>query len=97
MGKSRRGERAGGRRHERTAFPFPVRIVSNAALGETCVEGTCIDICESGAAFMTEADLSLTDVVELVFELNGRPAFRRYARLLYRIGPRYGAYFTDLD
>ena len=95
--KSRRRERAAGRGYERTTFPFLVRVVSHTALGEKCEEGMCIDISEGGIAFMTEAVLNLTDVVELVFELNGRPALRRYARLLYRCGPRYGAYFTNFD
>src|SRR5271157_203462 len=95
--KSRRSVRAAGRGHERTNFPFLVRIISHAALGEKCEEGICIDISYTGVAFMTEADLNPIDVFELVFELNGRPALRRYARLLYRCGPRYGAYFTNLD
>jgi hypothetical protein len=88
---------AAGRRYKRTTFPFPVRIISHVALREKCEEGMCIDISETGVAFMTDADLNLADVVELVFELNGRRAFRRYARLLYRSGPRYGAYFTTFD
>src|SRR5271157_4924304 len=96
-GKSRRRAGAAGRGHERTDFPFLVRIISHAALGEKCEEGICIDISYTGVAFMTEADLNPIDVFELVFELNGRPALRRYARLLYRSGPRYGAYFTNLD
>jgi hypothetical protein len=97
LGKSHLKVRAAGRGYERTAFPFLVRIISQSALGEKCDEGICIDISYTGVAFMTEADLNLTDVFELVFELNGRPALRRYARLLYRYGPRYGAYFTNFD
>jgi hypothetical protein len=97
LGKSRRRARAAGRGYERTTFPFLVRIISHAGRGEKCEEGMCIDISYAGVAFMTEADLNLTDVVELVFELNGRAALRRYARLLYRCGPRYGAYFTNCD
>jgi PilZ domain len=97
LGNTRRGARATGRGYERTDFPFLVRIISYAAQGEKCDEGICIDISYTGVAFMTEADLNLTDVFELVFELNGRPALRRYARLLYRYGPRYGAYFTNFD
>jgi len=97
LGKGRRRERADGRGYERTTFPFLVRIISHTALGEKCEEGVCIDISEAGVAFMTEADLNPIDVFELVFELNGRPAMRRYARLLYRCGPRYGAYFTNFD
>jgi PilZ domain-containing protein len=88
---------AAGRRYERTMFPFPVRIISHAAHREKCEEGMCIDISETGVAFMSKADLSPADVVELVFEINGRRAFRRYARLLYRCGPRYGAQFTTFD
>ena len=95
LGKTRRGARATGRAHERKTFPFRLHIVSHAAPREKREEGWCIDISETGVAFTTEADLDLTDVVELVFQLNGRPAFRRYARLLYRCGLRYGASFTS--
>jgi PilZ domain len=96
-GKTRRGARASGRGYERRTFPFRVRIISHAAPRKKCEEGWCIDISETGVAFMTEADLDLTDVFELVFELKGQPALRRYARLLYRCGPRYGASFTNFD
>ena len=47
---------------------MPVRIISHNMAGHKSDQGMCIDISETGVAFVTEADLSLTDVVELVFE-----------------------------
>jgi len=87
--------RTEARRCERVAFSMPVRIISHSMAGHKSNQGMCIDISETGVAFVTEADLSLTDVVELVFEVNGETEFRCYALLLYRFGPRYGASFTD--
>jgi hypothetical protein len=51
----------------------------------------------AGVGFLTGADLNLTDIVELIFGSKDQPAFRKYARLIYCFGPRYGAYFSNMD
>jgi len=53
----------------------------------------CTDISLDGVAFETKAKLFLQNTVELVFEIKDKE-FRRPARLLYRVGQRYGAYFV---
>jgi PilZ domain len=91
----RRSARTEARRCERVAFSMPLRIISHGMAGHKSDQGMCIDISETGVAFVTEADLNFTDVIELVFEANGQTELRCQALLLYRFGPRYGAYFTD--
>jgi hypothetical protein len=87
---------ANERRHERTALSVPVQIISHGTAKQSCAEGVCVDISLAGVAFMTEADLHLTDIVELIFEPTNQPAFRQYVRLLYRVGSRYGGYFSHM-
>lgn len=82
------------RRQERTAVSVPVHIISYGTSNQKCAQGVCIDISAGGVAFITEADLHLTNLVELIFEPKGQPAFRQYVRLLYRVGSRYGGYFS---
>jgi len=89
--------RAEGRRHERIKLMMPLLIINHAVTGDQCNEGVSIDISESGVAFETEANLSSGNLVELVFDVNEESEYRRYARLHYRFGSRYGAYFTKLD
>ena len=92
-------KRAEGRRHERVRLMMPVLIINHSATGEQfdAEEGVSIDISKSGVAFETEADLNSGNLVELVFDVNEETEYHRYARLLYRFGPRYGAYFTKPD
>jgi PilZ domain len=87
---------ANERRQERTALSVPVQIISYGANKLNGAQGVCVDISEAGVAFVTEADLHLTDIVELVFSPKSQPAFRQYVRLLYRVGPRYGGYFSRM-
>jgi PilZ domain len=89
--------RAEGRRDERVQLTMPVLIIHHSAAGEQRNEAISIDISESGVAFETEANLNSGNLVELVFDANEESEYRRYARLLYRFGLRYGAYFTKLD
>ena len=88
---------ANERRHERTALSVPVQIISHGTTKQNCAQGVCVDISLAGVAFLTEADLHLTDIVELIFKPERQPAFRQYVRLLYRLGPRYGGYFSHMD
>ena len=92
-------KRAEGRRHERVRLMMPVLIINHSATGEQfdAEEGVSIDISKSGVAFETEANLSSGNLVELVFDVNEESKYSRYARLLYRFGSRYGAYFTKPD
>jgi hypothetical protein len=89
--------RAEGRRHERVELMMPLLIINYAVTGVQCNEGVSVDVSDSGVAFETEADLNPGNLIELVFDVNGETEYRRYARLLYRFGLRYGAYFTKLD
>lgn len=75
----------------------PVLIINHGVASDQHDEAVSIDVSESGAAFETEANLKLASLVELVFDVNEETEYRCYARLLYRFGPRYGAYFTKLD
>ena len=84
------------RRQERTALSVPVQIISHRTTTQNCAPGVCVDISLAGVAFLTDADLHLTDLVELIFEPPNQPAFRRYVRLLYRAGHRYGGYFYPI-
>jgi hypothetical protein len=93
---SRRGSREGGRKHERTEFPVLVRIISYAHENQ-CYEGVCIDISETGVAFLTEAELDMHDLLEIAYQRDGQTQCSNYVRLIYRSGPRYGAYFTRTD
>ena len=89
--------RAEGRRHERTEFVVPLLIIRHGAAGEHYAEGQSIDLSECGVGFEAEGDLIPGEVVDLIFEVNEDTTYRRYARILYRHGPRYGAYFTKCD
>ena len=85
------------RRQERTALSVPVQIISYGTTKQNCAaRGVCVDISLAGVAFLTEADLHLTDIVELIFEPKSQPAFRQCVRLLYRVGARYGGYFSHI-
>ena len=81
------------RRHARIPHPVPIQIISHEALGNKSYDGMGTDISLDGVAFETEAELFLQDAVELVFEIKNKEV-RRFARLLYRAGRRYGAYFV---
>ena len=81
------------RRHGRTSFPVRVQIISHGALGDRSYDGVCTDISQEGVAFETEGELFLQGMVELVFEINNKES-RVSARLLYRVGQRYGAYLV---
>jgi len=89
--------RANERREERTSFSVPVQIISHGAFTQERARGICIDFSEAGVAFLTEANLNLADIAELIFEPNDQPAFSHYVRLIYRIGHRYGAYISHMD
>jgi len=87
---------ANERRQERTALCVPIQIISHGTTTQNCAQGVCVDISLTGVAFSTDADLHLTDIIELIFEPKCQPTFRQYVRLLYRLGPRYGGYFVHV-
>jgi hypothetical protein len=89
--------RRNGREAERTALLFPMKIVRHMATGKKYDSGFCIDLSLTGAAFLSEAELNLADIVELVSGPDSRPVFRRYAWLQYRSGRRYGVRFIRPD
>ena len=81
------------RKHRRISICIPVRITSAEGMRKNFDEGICSNISEDGATFETTADLNLSEVVDLEFLQKGDPVLRRKARLLYRFGQKYGAYF----
>jgi hypothetical protein len=81
------------RRRERIALRIPVRILSCGLLMERSDDAVCTDLSEGGVAFDTEAQLNVGDIVLLEFHQKGEAAYRCHARLSYRMGRKYGAYF----
>jgi len=81
------------RRRERVGLKIPMRILSYGLLMEKADEGTCTDLSEGGVSFDCKAELNVGDVVILEFHQKGEAAYRCHARLAYRMGKRYGAYF----
>ena len=76
---------------------MPILILKDGVASDLQDLGMCIDLSESGVAFETEVDLKITDIVKLVFDTEVGHCWSRYARVLYRNGLRYGAYFMDCD
>jgi hypothetical protein len=74
---------------------MPVRIIYQGSLGEVSEDGTCTDISEAGIAFEAQTDLYVGEIVELEFRHQDADLFRFPARLLYKMGNRYGAYFVS--
>ena len=81
------------RRRDRIALKIPVRILSYGLLMEKSDAAVCTDLSEGGVSFETPAELNVGDIVILEFQLKGEAAYRCHARLTYRMGRRYGAYF----
>ena len=85
------------RRHNRIPIRISVRIVSHLATGDKSDDGTCTDISVSGVRIETEANLTVDDVVELVFYGKQQTTFCNYVRILYRSGHTYGACFARFE
>jgi hypothetical protein len=81
------------RQRERIALHIPVRILSYGLLMDKADEGICTDLSEGGVAFDTSAVLNVGDVITLEFRQKGESSYRCHARLSYRAGRKYGAYF----
>jgi hypothetical protein len=81
------------RRRERIALAIPLRILSYGLLTEKCDAGTCTDLSEGGVSFNCAGELNVGEIVILEFQQKGEAAYRCHARLSYRLGHRYGAYF----
>lgn len=81
------------RRRERVALAIPLRILSCGLLAEKADVGTCTDLSEGGVSFDSDGELSVGEIVILEFRQKGETAYRCHARLAYRLGRRYGAYF----
>lgn len=78
---------------ERIALKIPLRVLSYGPLMEKSSDALCTDLSEAGVGFETEAELNVGDVVILEFRMKGEASYRCHARLSYRMGRRYGAYF----
>ena len=85
------------RRRERIALAIPLRILSSGFLTEKCDAGTCTDLSEGGVSFTCSAELNVGEIVILEFQQKGEAAYRCHARLSYRLGHRYGAYFLTAE
>jgi len=81
------------RRQERVALGIPLRIWSYGTFIDKSNDGTCTDLSEGGVAFDCDSALNVGDVVVLEFRQRGESPYRCQARLSYRMGRRYGAYF----
>jgi hypothetical protein len=81
------------RRRDRISLKIPMRILTYGMLIDKANEGTCTDLSEGGVAFDCQGQLNVGDVVILEFLQKGEPTYRCHARLTYRMGTRYGAYF----
>jgi hypothetical protein len=81
------------RRRERIELAIPLRILSYGVLAEKADTGTCTDLSEGGVSFDSDGELNVGDIVTLEFRQKGETAYRCHARLAYRLGRRYGAYF----
>lgn len=81
------------RRRERIALQIPLRILTYGVLVDKSNNGICTDLSEGGVAFDCDAELNVGDIVILEFRQKGEAAYRCHARLAYRMGLRYGAYF----
>ena len=81
------------RRRERINLKIPLRILSCGLLAEKADTGICTDLSEGGVSFECNAELNVGDIVVLEFAQKGETAYRCHARLAYRMGHRYGAYF----
>src|SRR5664280_1563926 len=82
------------RRENRIRVNMPVRITYQGLLTEVSQEGICTDISETGIGFETEASLYVGEVLYLEFPHQNAVPIRFQARLLYKMGNRYGAYFV---
>lgn len=81
------------RTRERVPLRIPVRVLSCGMLMEKSDEAICTDLSEGGVSIETTARLNVGEIVILEFQLKGETAYRCHARLTYRMGTRYGAYF----
>jgi len=81
------------RRRERIELAIPVRILSCGLIGEKADIGTCTDLSEGGVSFECAGELNVGEVVVLEFRQKAEASYRCHARLAYRLGRRYGAYF----
>lgn len=81
------------RRNDRIAVNIPIRIVYDGSVGQIYAEGVCNDLSELGMAFHTLVPLYVGEVVAVEFRQPGAEVFRCLARLLYKMGDRYGADF----
>jgi hypothetical protein len=81
------------RRRERIGLAIPLRILSCGFMAEKADMGTCTDLSEGGVSFDCDGELAVGEIVVLEFCQKGETAYRCHARLAYRMGHRYGAYF----
>lgn len=81
------------RRRERIALAIPLRILSCGLMSEKSDVGICTDLSEGGVSFDCDAQLNVGEIVILEFQQKSEATYRCHARLTYRLGRRYGAYF----
>jgi len=85
------------RRRERVPLRIPLRILTYGLLVDKAEQAVCTDLSEGGVAFDCASELNVGDVVILEFHQKGEASYRCHARLSYRMGGRYGAYFLAAE
>jgi PilZ domain-containing protein len=76
----------------RIPLGIPVKVI----VGTIAYDGFCTDISDGGLSFHTTAELDISKTVEVEFLQEGC-RLRGKVSLLYRMGVRYGGYFSDLE
>jgi hypothetical protein len=84
------------RRNDRLATHVPIRIVSLGG-SRVSLDGVCTDISISGLGLDTAAVLQVGDIVEFEFVQADDMPLRYRARILYRVGNHYGAYYLEAE
>ena len=82
------------RQQNRGEVYLPVCIISGCPADGVCHEGRCVDISEAGVAFITAAELTVGEDVELRFCQSADKTLSCQVRLTYRMRRRYGGYFV---
>ena len=85
------------RRRERIPLKIALRVLSYGVLVDRSYEAVCTDLSEGGVSFDCKSELNVGDIVILEFHQKGESVYRCHARLSYRMGRRYGAYFLAAE
>jgi hypothetical protein len=82
------------RRYERLRTRAAIRI-TKVGDAHTSFAGECTDVSIGGVGFNSAAVLPVGETIEYEFANADHAALRFHARILYRRGDHYGAYYLD--